>query len=200
MENRSPWEIMGEEVQRLNELMERGKISAGDYWAEIGKSAEQMTAIYAAGANDVIGNLEKITDAMGLQGKEAFEVQKTLGIARAVVSGGEAIVHSFNAGTAIGGPPVGFAFAGLAAAATAAQIAAIASTSYSSKTVSGRGGGGSGSSSAAAAAPAPAPTVGRTTHVTLHGTTFGPDQIRELLEKINDYQSDGGTKIVVNPA
>lgn len=196
LDNQGPWETFWDSIEHTNALMQTGEMSARSYAMEIGRAAGSMVSSYASGANDVIGNIEKITDAMGLQGEEAFNIQKALGIARAVVSGGESIVHSFNAGTAIGGPPVGFAFAGIAAAATAAQVAAIASSSYQSKTVPNMGGGGA-STTAAPAAPARA-----SANVTLVGNSFGRDQVRELLEQIADYGSDtpGGVSINVRAA
>ncbi len=191
MENRTPWETMGEEIRRLDELMRRGKIGADDYAVGIGKAAETMVGRYAAGANDVLGNVERLTDALGLEGKEAFEAQKSLSIARAVVAGGEAIVHSYNAGSLLpGGPITGFAFAGIAAAATAAQIAAISSTSYNSKTAIGAAG-----SSAGAATAAPAATPGQGITYVLHGdrntpTTFG--KIEDIISGINEYYGSQG--------
>lgn len=199
LENRTPWETMAEEIERLNELLERGKIGTDDYVAGMGVAIEEMVSKYASGANDVIDNVEKLTDALGLQGKEAFEVQKALGIARAVVSGAESITHSFNAGTAIGGPPLGFAFAGIAAAATAAQIGALMSTSYQSKSVPGAAGGG-GSATAAAPVQAPAQEDSRALHIYLQGGSaarYTSDDIAEIVAGYNDLVKDGGPRINV---
>ena len=190
MENRTPWEIMGAELANLQELLDRGKIGWDDYAISAGRAVETMAGQYAAGANDVIGNLEKLTDAMGLEGKAAFDVQKTLGIARAVVSGGEAIVHSFNAGAAIGGPPLGFAFAGIAAAATAAQIAAIASTTYQSKSAPKAMGGGSG------AATQPVGSAQQTEKTTVNimmppgKSRWTQAELEDLVRELNGVASD----------
>lgn len=189
MENRSPWETMAEEMERVQELLDRGKIGWDDYAVGVGKSAEKMVGSYASGANDVLDNVEKLTDALGLEGKKAFEVQKALGIARAVVSGAESVTHSFNAGTAIGGPPLGFAFAGIALAATAAQIASLASTSYESKSVPG---------SAGSAAPAPvavqpaAQAAGPSANITIYGDSLGRKGIEDLVKQIQKLQADRG--------
>jgi hypothetical protein len=189
LENRTPWEVMGEEIERLNELLAKGKIGADDYMMGLGLALETMVGDYANAGNNLIGNVEKITDAMGLEGKKAFDVQKGLGIARAVVAGSESIVHSFNAGSAIGGPPVGFAFAAVAAAATAAQIAAIASTTYQSKTPANATGGGS-------AAPAAAPQTGA--HLTLVGSPGDRVSLADvgtLLGSINEHLSLQGKEL-----
>lgn len=193
LSNETPWETMGRQVEKLNELLERGKISAGDYSMEIGKSAEKMVSSYASGASDVLGNLEKITEAMGLEGKKAFEVQKALSIARAVVSGAESITHSFNAGAAIGGPPLGFAFAGIAAAATAAQIAAIASTTYQSKSTSAAG-------TSGGVAGIPQATPGKSVTINLAGnehTKVNQGSVKTLLETIKEELLVNGQELVI---
>lgn len=192
MENETPWEKMGRAVEKLQEQMSRGDITTRDYTLGVGRAVEDMVGSYASGANDVIDNLEKITDAMGLEGKKAFEVQKALGIARAVVSGGEAIVHSYNAGTAIGGPVTGAIFAGIAAAATAAQIASIASSTYQSKTTTGAGAG----SGAAPSTPAPARQSTLINLVGNSNTQVSLGDVKSLLDKLNEEASANGMEIV----
>lgn len=75
--------------------------------------------------------------------KAAFEIQKGLALAEAVISAQGAAVAAWEKGMQIGGPPVAAAFTGLSLARTAAMIAAISSTSFQGG-VSGGGGGGSG--------------------------------------------------------
>lgn len=193
MSNRTPWETMGDEIKRLQELLDQGKISNDDFAASAGRAVEDMVGKYAAGANNLIDNLEKITDAMGLQGKAAFDVQKGLSIARAVVAGGEAIVHAYNAGMVFG-PPVATAFAGIAAVATAAQIASIASTSYQSKSASSSAAAGGGGTAAAAAA-----TPRQSTLIQLVGnsnTQVSLGDVKSLLDQLNDEASKSGMEIV----
>lgn len=186
MENRTPWEVFQEELEKTIELFDRGKISAGDFMTEIGKAAQSMVRSYASAANDVIGNVEKLTDALGLQGREAFEVQKALSIAKAVVAGGEAVINSFNVGTAIGGPPVGFAFAALAGAAAVAQVAAIASTSYNSTTVPNAMGG-----SSTAGDPTAAASNNKSMNVTLVGDAFNRETVERLAGLFSELAGDG---------
>lgn len=193
LENQTPWDSMAKQVERLNTLLDRGKISADDYAIGIGKAAETMVSTYASGANDVLDNVQKLTDSLGLEGKKAFEVQKALGIARAVVSGGEAIVHSYNAGTAIGGPVTGAIFAGIAAAATAAQIASIASSSYNSKstTTASTGGG------TTTAAP-----VQQSQGITLNLRGKPSDKVElgdvgSMFEGLQEYLGGQGKQIVI---
>lgn len=196
MENRSPWEIMGENITRLSELMDRGKISADTYFAAIGKAAETAVSSYASAASGLLGQAEKLTDALGLQGREAFEAQKAISIAQAVVSGGEAIVKSYNWGTTLGGPLGGAIAAGLAAAATAAQIGAIASTTYESKSLS---------APAAATPSAPAAqTADQQNSGNVANFNFAPNarvgaaEMEEILRGLRDLDRDNSTKFLLN--
>jgi hypothetical protein len=190
MENRTPWEVMAEEVANLNDLMERGALTAEDYWIEMGKAAETMVSGYASAADNLLGNVEKITEAMGLEGRKAFEVQKGLSIARAVVAGGESIVNSYNAGAAVGGPIVGGIFAGVAAAATAAQIAAIASTTYQSKSISAPASKGGAGAGASATSPGQ-----QSIELTIVGS--GMIGVEELAKQLTAGIADGGHKGLV---
>jgi hypothetical protein len=61
----------------------------------------------------------------GKKSKEAFYMMKAASIATAMVKGYESAVGSFAAGSSIGGPYVGAAFAAISIAATTAQIANI---------------------------------------------------------------------------
>jgi len=191
MENETPWEKMGRAVEKLQEQMERGDITNRDYNIGVGQAVEEMANSYGDAASNVIDNLEKITDAMGLEGEKAFEVQKTLSLARAVVAGGEAIVHAYNAGMVFGLPGA-IAFAGIAAAATAAQIGAIASSTYQSKTAIGAGGG----ASAAPAAPAPARQSTLINLVGNSNTQVSLGDVKSLLDKLNEEASANGMEIV----
>lgn len=125
-----------------------------------------------------------------------FALEKARAIASALISARESVVHAYNFGSRLGGPPLGAAFAGIAAAAQAANIAAIASTSFNGGggNVSSSGTGGSapetGGSESGGTAAAPAKSV----YITLNGddaTFYSKNQIRKLLEGINDALGDG---------
>lgn len=62
--------------------------------------------------------------------KELAAIGKAAAIVNATIAGKESIVNSFNFGSRIGGPPLGFSFAGIAAAATSSQIAQIAGVQF----------------------------------------------------------------------
>lgn len=114
--------------------------------------------------------------------------EKAAAIASAVIDTAAGIAKTLGK---YGGTPLGFANAALVAAQGAAQIAAIKSTNL--------GGGGSvpsvgGGSAAVATEPAtPQPQTAIT--VDLHGSTFTREQVRELLEQMNEFTLDGGTLI-----
>lgn len=127
--------------------------------------------------------------------RAAWEIGKAASIAHAVVKGYEAITSSYAAGARIGGPAVGAAFAAAAAAATASQIANLKKASFSA--------GGSVRATGSTATPTvPDEDPGmiadpdrrrETTAVTinLEGEIFSRDQVRELIDAINEATADG---------
>ncbi|TBG37162.1 hypothetical protein ELG78_09285 [Rhizobium leguminosarum] len=126
-----------------------------------------------------------------------FALDKAAAIARALIAARESVVSAYAFGSRIGGPPLGAAFAGIAAAAQVANIAAIASTSFGG---GGSGVGSSGSSGSSSTSDASAPTSsgssapGKSVYITLNGDDaafYSKNSIRKLLEGINDALSDG---------
>ncbi len=149
--------------------------------------------LHAQTASRVAGTLDALVSAMDTSGKKQFEQAKKLSIASAVLKGFESAVSSYAAGAKIGGPPLGAAWAAISIASTTAQIAKIKSTSFNSSASSSGGGGGA----SAAGSEAPSgqqqqkqaqPT---TIHVTLTGSRYSREEVRELLEEINAAQGDG---------
>ena len=129
--------------------------------------------------------------------KWAFDAYKVYAVAEATVSGLESVVHAFNWGTKLGGPPLGAAFAASAAAVTAAQIGAIASAQYSGGGASISAGGGG----AVGVYPAN-PTTGvpefnqpdekrGTLIINIEGDFVGDENyIDNLVEKINQAKDE----------
>jgi hypothetical protein len=66
--------------------------------------------------------------------EEQFEAEKRLNIARAAISGAQAALNAFQAGSVFG-PAVGYAFAAIAAAFAAAQISMIRQQEYIPSTI-----------------------------------------------------------------
>lgn len=149
----------------------------------------------------VAGGLAQLTSAFAGLAGDQFELQKGLSIASATLSGLESIVHSYNFGTSLGGPALGATLAGIAAATTAAQIAQISAQEFK------KGGGGAPAVAAGPTGGAPAPGPGggagggvgpsRTVNISLVGQTHGTQQVRELIEQINEALDDGARLRVV---
>lgn len=152
--------------------------------------------LYSALANIVDTAMGQISSLVDSEGKKQFTIFKAISIATALVKGYEAVVSAFAAGNKVGGPPVGFAFAAIAAAGVAAQIAKIVSTNVGSD--SGAPTPAAGGSSEGAAAAAPLPNAGSTLTVqgVNAGSFFSGEQIRDLASKLLQFQKDGGTVVL----
>jgi len=175
--NTTTFDVLGKEMERLDGLLERGAIS----WETYGRAAASAQAM---ALSSTLGALSQITSMLS----SAFEDNKALAVANAVVKGGESIVNSFNAGTAIGGFPVGMAFAAAAGVATAAQISAIASTTKNSKSLPGSGAGG-----ASIPAAASSPGESRSIYITVNGSAEARQPIEDLIAELNEYTANGAT-------
>lgn len=99
-------------------------------------AAQKEAEVRQRAMSQMFGNL---TTLMNSGSRKMFEIGKAAAIANALVDGKAAVLGAYKVGSRIGGPPVGAAFAGAAAAATMSQIQAIRSQSF------GSGGGASGS-------------------------------------------------------
>lgn len=159
------------------------------------KILQANARLYTALANIVDTAMGQISSLVDSEGKKQFTIFKAISIATALVKGYEAVVSAFAAGNKVGGPPVGFAFAAIAAAGVAAQIAKIVSTHVGSDSgapspVTG------GDSGAAAAAPLPNAGSTLTVQGINAGSFFSGEQIRDLASKLLQYQKDGGTVVL----
>lgn len=141
----------------------------------------------------------------GQHNRTFFALSKAAAIAQALLSARQSVVDAYKFGNALGGPPLGAAFAGVAAAAQAANIAAIASTSFGGGggvSSAGAGGGGSGggdsSGSNTTGDVAQAPT--KMVRVELHGDPDGfysINTMRKIIEGLNDALAGGSRLNVV---
>lgn len=161
-------------------------------------SALQLQASQYSGLASIVDtSMGQMTDLIGQEGDKQFEIFKAISAATALVKGYEAVVSAYAAGSKIGGPVVGAVFAGIAAAGVAAHIAKLMSvTSSSGGSASGMGAGGGGGSSGAAAATPQQAAPQQTMFLSVQGSFFGREQVRELAGKLIDFQSDGG-KVVL---
>tara|TARA_R100000951_G_scaffold90032_2_gene78180 strand:- start:3130 stop:4989 length:1860 start_codon:yes stop_codon:yes gene_type:complete len=133
--------------------------------------------------------------------KTAFNAIKAYNIAEALIEAKKSVVSAYKFGSSIGGPPVGAAFAGVAAVAQAANVKAIASQSFN-------GGGGGSVSSAGSSAPSIPTTPAANDSVDTSFTApekqditirsndpFTPTVIREFIEKLDEEGVDMGYNI-----
>lgn len=137
---------------------------------------------------------DDITSALGT----LFGESKTVAIAQAIINTAQAVTRTL---AEYGATPLGLAAAAAAAAAGAAEIATIRSTNRS-------GGGGGRSTTPAVSAPVTSPAqqgVQSGLQQTLFvsginpGDVFSGDTLRDLVQKLIDYQRDGG-KVVLTPS
>lgn len=142
------------------------------------------------------GYLADMTASVARENKVMFEINKAAGIANALLHAKEAIVGAYKVGAGIGGPVMGAAFAAVAAAATAAQVAAIASQSYGSKGAAPSLAGGTPAPPVTPVAGGTAPGQGGGGRLFVEGidpgSIFSGRQMRELAERLLEYQRDGG--------
>jgi len=146
---------------------------------------------YGSQAGLVAASLQDIVSSTATYSKKAFEIQKGAAIANAVIN-----THAGITKTLSSTPwPLAGVLAAAHAAAGFAQVRAIKSQTFS--------GGGSTSASVPTAgttttAGASIPTTdstsqtgGQSVNITLAGDTYGREQVRNLINQINDALSDG---------
>lgn len=142
-------------------------------------------------------SLRESIDQAGQHNRAFFELSKAAAIAQALIKARQSVVDAYQFGTSLGGPALGAVFAGVAAAAQAANVAAIASTSFS-------GSGSVSSTSASAVAGDDGTTAiannnstavaAKNVTINLQGRTlFSKNDLRDLIDQINDVAGDGYT-------
>ena len=175
--------------RRLTELAKKGE---KDRNQELGRFAKANAAIREDGISSEAAALRS-----GLQ--TMFGDQKAASLAIGALKRFEAITSAYAWGSSLGGPPGGAAAAATAAAAQAATLSDMSSASIGSSNAGS-------SQPAAGSTSAPAQGGGQgggggaggpTTMINLEGDSFGRDQVRDLLERINEEGRDGG-RLVIN--
>ena len=122
-----------------------------------------------------------------------FNINKVAAIANTLLKAKESVTSAYAFGSHFGGPVLGAAMAGVAAAATLAQVNAIRSQQF--------GGGGSvsaGGGSSAAVAPTQTAAAGGATMnqtISVQGISssdlFSGDAVRTLIDRLIDAQRNG---------
>ena len=145
-----------------------------------------------------IGLSGQLLQGVASQSKKGFALHKKVQLAEAIISGHKSVQNSYEKGSKIGGPPVGAAFAAVAAAQTAVQVRAIKSQQLGgggSVTAPSGGGGVSSADIAETAAAEPialedAPVTTSEVNVTIDGA-IDPSGARRIVEALNDATEDG---------
>jgi hypothetical protein len=172
-ELRSPYDLMREKVEALNAAQADGKITAEAYGNAQYRAAAVAQNAYASMASNIAGSLEDV-----------FGQSKGVAIATALIN----TYEGFTKALAAYPPPFNYAAAAATLAAGLAQVANIRKTT---KSGGGGGGSGAGAASAGAGAAAAQPVQQQSFSINLEGEKFGREQVRGLIESINDAISDG---------
>lgn len=203
-------EAYAEKVAALNEARELEILTEEEHRARL-EAVEQahwerMAQIREAGLSDlqrftessfrsqvqtVSGHLADMTAGVARENKAMFEINKTAGIANAIVSAYEGISLTMSKYPY----PLNVGMAAAHAAAAFAQVNAIRSQSF--------GGGGGSAPSLAGGTPATPVTpvqggvpggseAGSDIVFQLRGQSFGPDAIAEIARGLGDFITDGG--------
>lgn len=150
-------------------------------------------------ASTFFGNMSKL---MQVKSKELFEIGKIAAIAEVTINTYKAAMGAYAALASIPivGPALGAAAAAAAIAFGIAQVQQINSQSYGGKGGPSGGAVGTYPVNSTTGLPSSAPAAQQSsrpdTIIHLYGDTFGAEQVRDLVEHINENARDGGRIIV----
>lgn len=201
-EEEAELESYNKRLEQLQEFLDKGMITQSEY-ADLRERAEQQhqeklteivrqqdelrRRLQTETISRISGVLDGLTGLLEKSGEEQFGIAKGIAVATALLKGYEAVTSAYAAGTALGGPPVGMLFAGLAAAQTAMQIANLRSVTSSSSGSPVVGSAGA-VSTAEANSGVQAITIGGGIS---RNSLYSGDAIYELIDRINAAQADG---------
>ena len=175
--------------ERMNDIQKKGLTDSEKF--------KQQS--YLKQAKDITSFLASMTAATANSSKEMFMLNKAVALADGIVTAYKTVMDAYAFGNKVGGPAAGAAFAAVAGAAQFATLASIASSQYQGKSTSAPSGIGQ---TAAGAIPvqqvnsggqAVGGGGGQVVNISLTGSTFNRDQVRDLLSNINEVISDGST-------
>lgn len=179
--NRTVWEELGEELEDLEAKVRSGAIS----WETYQRAAGAATA---SAIQTTLGALADLSSGL----ESAFEDNKAISVATAVLKGAEAVASSYAAGANIGGPPVGIAFAAVAAITAAANVAAVLAVDKNSTSMTNSGGG--------TGDPTPTANPGTGLHVQLIGnpnTQVSLGSVEGILREMQNYLGEQGQQLAI---
>jgi hypothetical protein len=158
--------------------------------ADMQKIDDELLNTQLKGASSMFGSLYSM---MGSFGKKNTALAKAFGIA-------QALINTYTGATqALASAPFPANMAAFAAvmAKGLAAVASISAVNTSGGGNSRGGAGGGGGGGGLATAPAAPAQAGRSTYITLNGSSYSRDQVRDLVEKISEFQKDGGGKVML---
>ena len=146
--------------------------------------------------SNTAGILGKLQTLSAAGGKKHEKTTRALAVTVAAMQGIAAAISSYKAGADIGGPPVGALYAAASIATTAAMISKLKSGSKSASRPSGKVRSASGSSSESGSSSQSRGSQAQATQakrfdITLVGSTFNADTVRELMGQISEQVGDG---------
>ena len=204
------------EMARLNKEYVDGRLSSGEdfsktdlerqeEWAKASKAIDSAKNKEAWGAaSDFFGGMAVL---MSSSVEEEFKIGKAAAIAQASIDGVSSAISAFKFGSKIGGPVVGALMAASSAVSTGMMLNKLMSAS-SSGSSSGNPAAGVSSVDPAITSTAAAGAAGQTAQAgsqsqSLYiegidpGSMFSGEQVRNLIDKINEAGSDGKQVMLV---
>jgi hypothetical protein len=204
------------EMARLNKEYVDGRLSSGEdfsktdlerqeEWAKASKAIDSAKHKEAWGAaSDFFGGMAVL---MSSSVEEEFKIGKAAAIAQASIDGVSSAISAFKFGSKIGGPVVGALMAASSAVSTGMMLNKLMSAS-SSGSSSGNPAAGVSSVDPAITSTAAAGAAGQTAQAgsqsqSLYiegidpGSMFSGEQVRNLIDKINEAGSDGKQVMLV---
>lgn len=177
---RSPTEIMLDNQKKIQAAFDAGKISVERYGNAMQQAAYVSMNAYATMASGIAASLQ-----------QAFTKSKAVAIAVALINTYEAVTKALAAYP----PPFNYVAAAAALAAGLVQVANIRKTTKESS------GGGGGGSSAAAVNPNAGGGPGDASQVLTvrglaPGTMMSSESVRDLAQRLLQYQRDGGQVVL----
>ena len=139
--------------------------------------------------------LDDAATILSVGGKKTLKITKALSIASAIIKGKEAAVDAWEFGMKAGGPVVAGIMSAASVVTTAAMIRSIASGGSTSAPTSSGGGAASGGGTSGGGQVGATPQqqqASRTISINFTGQgLLSSDQVRELIEQINEQTGDG---------
>jgi TP901 family phage tail tape measure protein len=185
---RTPAEQYNMEMERLNALLQQGAIGWQTYQMAARQAAENAGIAWHQTATTIIGALQAVAEASGKSNSTMSKVTKIAGIAQAIINTHVGITKALASAP----PPFNFALAAAVGAQGFASVAAIRSQSESRPAVAAPSiPSRPSTTTSAGAAGGEAGGPQQTINVTLRGRSFDREQVKELMESMNELIADG---------